>query len=223
MVAGHEGAGVVEIVGSSVTLVAVGDHVVRGFTPSCGSCRYCSTGRQNLCVLGANAMVGRLLDDTLRFHADGDPGHRRALDRVDADAMHSGDVTGGDPSGIHRRAQPVGTPHPASAAVHSGIQASKRTTDCWGTVARWENVPSMQVPPLFGSRNPQHDIAKILRLYAPATFRSTSSRRAYAARTTSTSRSTTCAPGATSAGPSPSRSDLPYQRLTPQTENRMLR
>lgn len=72
MVAGHEGAGVVEAVGPGVSRVEVGDHVVCSFTPSCGSCRYCSTGRQNLCLLGANAMVGCLPDGTFRFHSDGE-------------------------------------------------------------------------------------------------------------------------------------------------------
>lgn len=68
MVGGHEGAGVVEAVGPGVSRVEVGDHVVCSFTPSCGTCRYCSTGRQNLCLLGANAMVGCLPDGTYRFH-----------------------------------------------------------------------------------------------------------------------------------------------------------
>jgi S-(hydroxymethyl)glutathione dehydrogenase/alcohol dehydrogenase len=71
IVGGHEGAGVVESVGPGVTRLAPGDHVVCSFVPSCGSCRYCSTGRQNLCDLGANAMIGCLPDGTFRRHADG--------------------------------------------------------------------------------------------------------------------------------------------------------
>jgi Zn-dependent alcohol dehydrogenase len=53
IVGGHEGAGVVEEAGPGVTKVRPGDHVVCSFIPSCGSCRYCSTGRQSLCDLGA--------------------------------------------------------------------------------------------------------------------------------------------------------------------------
>ena len=53
MVGGHEGAGVIEAVGPDVTRVKVGDHVVCSFIPACGICRYCSTGRQNLCDWGA--------------------------------------------------------------------------------------------------------------------------------------------------------------------------
>ena len=68
MVGGHEGAGVVEAVGSRVSRVAVGDHVVCSFIPACGVCRYCSTGRQNLCDRGAEMQTGKLSDGGFRFH-----------------------------------------------------------------------------------------------------------------------------------------------------------
>jgi S-(hydroxymethyl)glutathione dehydrogenase/alcohol dehydrogenase len=70
MVGGHEGAGVVEAVGPSVTSLEVGDHVVCSFLPACGRCRWCSTGHQNLCDLGADIMVGCQVDGTFRFHDD---------------------------------------------------------------------------------------------------------------------------------------------------------
>ncbi|MDN5913562.1 MAG: NAD(P)-dependent alcohol dehydrogenase [Pseudonocardia sp.] len=47
-VLGHEGAGVVEVVGSAVTGFAPGDHVVLGFD-ACGSCRACLGGRPYRC------------------------------------------------------------------------------------------------------------------------------------------------------------------------------
>src|SRR5262245_46383879 len=72
VVGGHEGAGVVEAVGPGVTRVAVGDHVVCSFIPACGSCRYCSTGRQNLCDAGKNASTGQFADGTFRFHQNGE-------------------------------------------------------------------------------------------------------------------------------------------------------
>src|SRR5215470_7402113 len=50
MVLGHEGAGIVERVGSDVRSVAPGDHVVLAWIPSCGQCRYCATGRPGLCA-----------------------------------------------------------------------------------------------------------------------------------------------------------------------------
>ncbi|ROZ99352.1 Zn-dependent alcohol dehydrogenase [Gordonia sp. OPL2] len=49
MVLGHEGAGVVEAVGVGVTHLEAGDHVVLSWTPSCGRCRYCVSGRPVLC------------------------------------------------------------------------------------------------------------------------------------------------------------------------------
>ncbi len=52
-IGGHEGSGIVEAVGPGVDTVAPGDHVAMSFVPSCGRCKWCSTGRQNLCDLGA--------------------------------------------------------------------------------------------------------------------------------------------------------------------------
>lgn len=49
-VVGHEVAGVVESVGSSVTTVRPGDHVVTSLTMFCGTCAQCVTGRLGLCV-----------------------------------------------------------------------------------------------------------------------------------------------------------------------------
>src|SRR6516164_3877164 len=71
-VGGHEGAGVVDAVGPGVTRVEVGDHLVCSFIPACGSCRYCSTGRQNLCDAGKNAGTGLFADGTFRFHQNGE-------------------------------------------------------------------------------------------------------------------------------------------------------
>src|SRR3954462_10460109 len=68
---GHEGAGVIEQVGPGVTRVQAGDHVVCAFIPSCGRCRWCSTGQQNLCDWGAMIMEGCMPDQTFRFHKDG--------------------------------------------------------------------------------------------------------------------------------------------------------
>src|SRR5688500_8339819 len=48
-VLGHESAGVVEAVGSSVTDVAVGDHVVTCPSVFCGSCDWCLAGHPSLC------------------------------------------------------------------------------------------------------------------------------------------------------------------------------
>jgi NDMA-dependent alcohol dehydrogenase len=72
-IGGHEGAGVVLEVGSHVTWLQPGDHVVFSFIPACGRCPSCSTGHQNLCDLGAHMYRGRQISDgTARHHlADG--------------------------------------------------------------------------------------------------------------------------------------------------------
>jgi len=55
IVLGHEGAGVVEGVGTDVTTVRPGDHVVACLSGFCGSCAQCLAGHPNLCVGGAVA------------------------------------------------------------------------------------------------------------------------------------------------------------------------
>ncbi|KUH94526.1 NDMA-dependent alcohol dehydrogenase [Mycobacterium sp. IS-3022] len=71
IVGGHEGAGIIEDVGPGVTKVKPGDHVVCSFIPNCGHCRYCSTGRQNLCDMGATILDGCMPDGSFRFHGGG--------------------------------------------------------------------------------------------------------------------------------------------------------
>lgn len=60
MVLGHEGAGIIEEIGAGVTRVKPGDHVVCSFIPNCGVCRYCATGRQSICDMGATILEGYL-------------------------------------------------------------------------------------------------------------------------------------------------------------------
>jgi S-(hydroxymethyl)glutathione dehydrogenase/alcohol dehydrogenase len=69
IVLGHEGAGVVEAVGEGVTTLAAGDHVILSWTPYCGRCRFCLSGRLNLCTLAAEtAYASVLFDGTTRLH-----------------------------------------------------------------------------------------------------------------------------------------------------------
>ncbi|WP_327319877.1 NAD(P)-dependent alcohol dehydrogenase [Streptomyces sp. NBC_01235] len=72
-VLGHEGAGVVEAVGSAVTGVAPGDHVVLSFT-SCGDCRNCHGGHPAYCAtwLPLNLIGGRRADGTSTISRDGE-------------------------------------------------------------------------------------------------------------------------------------------------------
>ncbi|MSX22730.1 MAG: NDMA-dependent alcohol dehydrogenase [Actinobacteria bacterium] len=71
---GHEGAGIVLEVGPGVTTVQLGDHVSASFVPSCGRCKFCSTGRQNLCDNGAGTLTkGMITDGTSRHNLAGQP------------------------------------------------------------------------------------------------------------------------------------------------------
>lgn len=72
MAGGHEGAGIVEAVGPNTPGFEVGDHVVMSFLPGCGRCRWCASGMQNLCDLGATLLVGSRDDGTFRARAGGE-------------------------------------------------------------------------------------------------------------------------------------------------------
>ncbi len=73
LVLGHEGAGVIVAVGEGVTGLAVGDHVLSSFVSMCGKCRYCQTGRPQLCDQAAKAAY-TLPDGSNRFRdAAGQP------------------------------------------------------------------------------------------------------------------------------------------------------
>ncbi|WP_326568891.1 alcohol dehydrogenase catalytic domain-containing protein [Amycolatopsis rhabdoformis] len=71
---GHEGAGIVTKVGHNHKGINEGDHVVFSFLPSCGHCRWCASGMQNLCDLGAGLLAGSRWGDPTDFRlalADG--------------------------------------------------------------------------------------------------------------------------------------------------------
>lgn len=71
IVLGHEGAGIVERVGSRVTRVAEGDHVVLTFA-SCGSCRQCRNGHPVYCVSSAAMnLSGQRADGSTAYRRDG--------------------------------------------------------------------------------------------------------------------------------------------------------
>ena len=71
---GHEGGGIVEQVGKGVTSVAVGDHVIPLYTPECGECKFCLSGKTNLCQqIRETQGQGVMPDGTTRFYKDGEP------------------------------------------------------------------------------------------------------------------------------------------------------
>jgi S-(hydroxymethyl)glutathione dehydrogenase/alcohol dehydrogenase len=71
---GHEGAGIVREVGSGVTTLKPGDHVIPLYTPECRNCKTCLSRRSNLCTaIRATQGKGLMPDGTSRFRCDGDP------------------------------------------------------------------------------------------------------------------------------------------------------
>jgi alcohol dehydrogenase len=74
MALGHEAAGIVEALGDGASDLAVGDHVVLVFVPSCGRCGPCAAGRPALCEPGAKANgAGTLLSGERRLSLRGEP------------------------------------------------------------------------------------------------------------------------------------------------------
>lgn len=72
---GHEGGGVVESVGEGVTSVSVGDHVIPLYIPECRECKFCTSGKTNLCQkVRVTQGKGVQPDGTVRFtDKDGKP------------------------------------------------------------------------------------------------------------------------------------------------------
>ena len=71
---GHEGGGIVEMVGEGVTSVEVGDHVIPLYTAECGECKFCKSGKTNLCqAVRETQGKGLMPDGTSRFSKDGEP------------------------------------------------------------------------------------------------------------------------------------------------------
>ncbi len=73
IVLGHEGAGIVERVGSLVTQVKPGDHVVCSWNPNCGQCFYCLRSQPILCEpFNRHQPAGHQMDCESRYRlADG--------------------------------------------------------------------------------------------------------------------------------------------------------
>ena len=69
---GHEGGGIVESVGEGVTSLKVGDHVIPLYTAECGKCKFCPSGKTNLCsAVRETQGKGLMPDGTTRFTCNG--------------------------------------------------------------------------------------------------------------------------------------------------------
>jgi len=72
-VLGHEGGAIVEEIGAGVTSLKVGDHVIPLYTPECGECNFCTSGKTNLCqAIRVTQGQGLMPDGTSRFSANGE-------------------------------------------------------------------------------------------------------------------------------------------------------
>jgi S-(hydroxymethyl)glutathione dehydrogenase/alcohol dehydrogenase len=70
---GHEGGGIVEAVGEGVESLSVGDHVIPLYTPECGECKFCQSGKTNLCQKIRTTQGQDLMPDgTSRFSKNGE-------------------------------------------------------------------------------------------------------------------------------------------------------
>ena len=87
IVLGHEGAGVVDEVGEGVSGIKPGDRCILSFVPSCGHCRSCRTGLQNVC--DTNRLTGtKQYDNTFRiFDEEGEEVHQFAKLGVFAESI----------------------------------------------------------------------------------------------------------------------------------------
>jgi S-(hydroxymethyl)glutathione dehydrogenase/alcohol dehydrogenase len=69
---GHEGGAVVEEVGEGVSSIKAGDHVIPLYTAECRECKFCKSGKTNLCqAVRATQGRGLMPDETSRFSKDG--------------------------------------------------------------------------------------------------------------------------------------------------------
>jgi S-(hydroxymethyl)glutathione dehydrogenase/alcohol dehydrogenase len=74
VILGHEGGGIVQEVGAGVKSVKAGDHVIPLYTPECGECKFCRSGKTNLCQkIRATQGKGLMPDGTTRFSLQGKP------------------------------------------------------------------------------------------------------------------------------------------------------
>lgn len=71
---GHEGAGIVVEVGSGVSTLEAGDHVIPLYTAECRKCEYCLNPKTNLCqAVRETQGQGVMPDGTSRFSLNGKP------------------------------------------------------------------------------------------------------------------------------------------------------
>ncbi|WP_210395033.1 S-(hydroxymethyl)glutathione dehydrogenase/class III alcohol dehydrogenase [Motiliproteus sediminis] len=72
VILGHEGGAIIEEIGHGVTSVKPGDHVIPLYTPECGHCKFCKSGKTNLCqAIRETQGKGLMPDGSSRFSCNG--------------------------------------------------------------------------------------------------------------------------------------------------------
>jgi len=111
---GHEGGGIVQEVGAGVTSVRAGDHVIPLYTPECGECKFCRSGRP-IC---ARRSAPRRVRTHARWH---DPLLRQGQARA---SLHGHEHI----LGVHGAARNRGREGDARAAARQGLPARVRSS-----------------------------------------------------------------------------------------------
>ncbi|TDJ05134.1 MAG: S-(hydroxymethyl)glutathione dehydrogenase/class III alcohol dehydrogenase [Deltaproteobacteria bacterium] len=74
VILGHEGGAIVKEIGEGVTTLEIGDHVIPLYVPECRECKFCKSGKTNLCQkIRETQGKGLMPDGTTRFSKDGKP------------------------------------------------------------------------------------------------------------------------------------------------------
>ena len=69
VILGHEGGAIVESIGEDVTTVKPGDYVIPLYIPECRECKFCKSGKTNLCsIVRSTQGRGLMPDETTRFY-----------------------------------------------------------------------------------------------------------------------------------------------------------
>ena len=170
MVLGHEGAGIIEEVGPGVTRVKVGDHVVCSFIPNCGTCRYCATGQQSICDMGATILEGYLPGE--RFPITGPRGDYGAMCMLGTfsqyGVIHQNSVRQG-------RRRPARSTRPCSSAAACRPAGAPRSTPPPSSAG--ETVARLRRRRHRHQRRPGRPATPARRTSSPSTRWRTSARR----------------------------------------------
>ena len=155
MVLGHEGAGIIEEVGPGVTRVKAGDHVVCSFIPNCGVCRYCASGQQSICDMGATILEGYLPGE--RFPITGPRGQYGAMCMLGTfsqyGVIHQNSASRSTTTCRWTRPSWSAAAYPPAGARPSTRPRSRPATRSWSSASAASGSTQSRAPALAGAKN----------------------------------------------------------------------